>query len=175
MRRSAWVITGVLLGLALGAGWFFGLDGRHAVVLAGAAFAAGVANGLLEAVELPRAAVPALPEPVRGLADLKSLELSLSSTEQDTRTVLEVHALAVAVAAAHPDAPRSRALDAFITDTRPAVLSHREIRAVVDEIERIASGRGDAGPAGSASTTFRTVLADPRHQPAHQPPLQEIP
>ncbi|MFJ6002670.1 hypothetical protein [Arthrobacter sp. NPDC092385] len=175
MKRSAWVITGVLVGLALGAGWFFGLDGRHAVVLAGAAFAAGVANGLLEAVDLPRAAVPALPEPVRGLADLQSLEFSLSSTEPGSRAVLEVHALAVAVAAAHPDAPRSRALDAFITDARPAVLSHREIRAFVDELERLEPGRGDPGPAGSASTASRTILPERRHQPAPQPPPQEIP
>lgn len=174
MKRSAWVITGVLVGLALCAGWFFGLDGRHAVVLAGAAFAAGVANGLLEAVDLPRAALPALPEPVRGLADVQALEFSLSSTDPGTRAVLEVHALAVAVAAAHPDAPRSSALDAFIAETRPAVLSHREIRAFVDELERSVPGRACAVPAGSPSAA-RTVPPGPRHQPTPQPPPQEIP
>jgi hypothetical protein len=55
------------------------------------------------------------------------------------------------------------------------VLSHREIRAVVDEIERIAPGQGGAEPAASASTASRTVLPELRHQPAHQPPPQEIP
>lgn len=137
MKRSAWVITGVLAGLALLAGWFFGLDDRHAVVLVGAAVAAGVANGVLEAVDVPRAVLPPLPESTRGLADLQSLEFSLSSTEPGMRAVLEVHSLAVAVAAARPEAPRSSALDAFIARVQPPALTHRELSAYAEELERI--------------------------------------
>lgn len=137
MKRSAWAITAVLVGLALIAAWFFGLDARHAVVLVGAAVAAGIANGVLEAVDVPRIVLPRLPEPERGLADLQALEFSLASTEPRTRAVLELHALALAVAVARPGAPRSEALDAFVARTQPPALTHRELRMLGAELERI--------------------------------------
>ncbi|MHA7207449.1 hypothetical protein [Arthrobacter sp. MDT1-65] len=137
MKRSAWVLTAVLAGLALAAGWFFGLDARHAVALVAAAIAAGVANGLLEAVDVPRAVLPPLPDPVLGLADIHSLEFSLASAEPGTRAVLEVHALAVTVAAARPDAPRSDALRAFTAQNRPVALTPRALGAVIDELEQL--------------------------------------
>ncbi len=137
MTRSAWGVTAVLVVLAVTAGWFFGLDTRHAVMLLGAAVAAGVANGLLEAVDVPRVVLPPLPDPVLGLADLHSLEFSLASAEPGARAVLEVQSLAVLVAAARPDAPRSDALRAFTTQPQPLSLTPRELRAVVDELEAL--------------------------------------
>ncbi len=137
MKRSAWVITAALVVLAVAAGWFFGLDARHAVVLVGVAVAAGVANGLLEAVDVPRAVQPPLPEPAHGLADVHALEFSLASAEPGARAVLEVHALAVLVAAARPDAPRSDALRAFTAQPHPLAPTARELRAVVDELEAL--------------------------------------
>ncbi|BBE23253.1 hypothetical protein MN0502_21360 [Arthrobacter sp. MN05-02] len=139
MRPSAWVVTGVLIGLAVVACWFFGLDERHAVVLVGAALAAGVANGLLDAIELPGPTLPALPEQPRGLADLQALEFSLSSADPGTRAALEVSAVAASLAAARPDVPRSRALETFLAQARPATLTHRDIRTLLDELERIAA------------------------------------
>ncbi|WP_104179022.1 hypothetical protein [Arthrobacter sp. B0490] len=148
MKRSAWIITAVLAGLALTAGWFFGLDTRHAVALVGVAIAAGVANGLLEAVDVPRAVLPPLPEPALGLADIHSLEFSLASAEPGMRAVLEVHALAVTVAAARPDAPRSDALRAFTAQTRPVVPAPRALGTIIDELERlvVAPPAGVPGP-----------------------------
>lgn len=137
MKPSAWAATGVLVGLALVAGWFFGLDGRHAVVLVGAALAAGIANGLLETVDVPRPTLPALPEPARGLGDVQALEFSLSSAEPGTRAVLEVHAIATSVGAARPGVPRSDALDAFLARDTPSILTHREVRTLLDELERM--------------------------------------
>lgn len=137
MKRSAWVITAVLAGLALAAGWFFGLDARHAVALVGAAIAAGAANGLLEALDVPRAVLPPLADPVLGLADIHALEFSLASAEPGTRAVLELHALAVTVAAARPDAPRSDALRAFTEQIRPVAPTPRDLDAVIDELERL--------------------------------------
>ncbi|WP_434993794.1 hypothetical protein [Arthrobacter sp. Ld5] len=137
MRRSAWAVTAGLVGLALVAVWFFGLDARHAVVVVGAAGAAGIANGVLEGVDVPRAVLPRPPEPERGLADLQALEFSLASTEPGMRAVLEVHALALSVAAARPDAPRSRALDDLVATSRPPALTHRELQALGAELERI--------------------------------------
>ncbi|RJT82159.1 hypothetical protein D6T63_05385 [Arthrobacter cheniae] len=151
MKRSAWAITVVLVLLALVAGWFFGLDARHAVALAGAAFAAGIANGLLEAVDVPRATLAPLPEPVRGLSDLQALEFSLSSTEPGTRAVREVHALALAVTTAHPGAARSPALEALIAKAQSPELSHHELGTIADELERI-------------------VLLQPVAPPRHTPP-----
>jgi hypothetical protein len=137
VKRSAWVITAVLVALALVAGWFFGLDARHATALAGAAVAAGIANGLLEAVDVPRAVLPPLPGPALGLADLHALEFSLASSEPGTRAVLEVHRLAVAAAEARPDAPRSDALRAFTARSSPLPLTSRDLRAVLDELEAL--------------------------------------
>lgn len=144
MRNSAWAITGVLVALALLSSWFFGLDGRHAVILVAAAFAAGIANGLLEAVDLPRPVPPALKETARGLDDLQALEFSLSSAEPGARAALEMHAVAASVAAARPDVPRSAALDAFLAQPRSTALTHREIRALLGELEDIALRATDA-------------------------------
>jgi hypothetical protein len=149
VKRSAWVITAALVVLAATAGWFFGLDARHAVMLVGAAVAAGVANGLLEAVDVPRAVLSPLPEPVHGLADLHSLEFSLASPEPGARAVLEVHALAVLVAAARPDTPRSDALRAFTAQPHPLAPTSQELRAVVDELEALVLTPG-APPASPA-------------------------
>ncbi|MBG6223640.1 hypothetical protein IWX63_000188 [Arthrobacter sp. CAN_A2] len=137
MKRSAWAVTAVLVGLALGAVWFFGLDARHAVVLAAAACAAGIANGVLEAVDVPRIVLPRPPEPERGLADLQALEFSLASKEPGARALLEAHTLARSVAVARPGAPRSDALDTFLAGARPPALNHRELQAVGAELERI--------------------------------------
>ncbi|WP_247826523.1 hypothetical protein [Arthrobacter antioxidans] len=137
MTRSAWAITAALVGLALVAVWFFGLDPRHGVVLVGAACAAGIANGVLEAVDIPRIVLPRPPEPERGLADLQALEFSLASTDPGMRAVLEVHTLARSVAAARPGTPRSDALDAFVAEPRPSGLTHRELQALGAELERI--------------------------------------
>ncbi len=138
MKASAWTITGVLVVLAVVAAWFFGLDERHAVILVGAALAGGVANGLLEAVHLPRAVLPASPEPARGLTHPQSLEFSLSSAEPGSRVVLEVHLVGTALARSRPGAPRSPALDAFLAQRAPTALSHREITAFLDELDRLA-------------------------------------
>ncbi|OUM39762.1 hypothetical protein [Arthrobacter sedimenti] len=162
MKPSAWAVTGVLVGLALVADWFFGLDGRHAVALVGAALAAGITNGLLEAVDVPRHTLPALPEPVRGLGDVQALEFSLSSTEPGTRAVLEVHAIATSVAAARPDAPRSDALDTFLARAAPSALTHREIRAFLDELERmILTPPGTRPSSATARSHTAAAAADP--------------
>lgn len=137
MKRSAWAITAVLIGLALVAVWFFGLDARHAVVLVGAAGAAGIANGVLEGVDVPRVVLPRPPEPERGLADLQALEFSLASADPGMRALLEVRTLALSVVAARPHTPRSTALDAFVADPRPPELTHRELQALGVELERI--------------------------------------
>ncbi|MHA7238317.1 hypothetical protein [Arthrobacter sp. TMS1-12-1] len=142
MKRSAWAVTSALVALAVGAAWFFGLDARHAVVLIGAACAAGIANGVLEGVDVPRIVLPRPPEPERGLADLQALEFSLASADPGMRAVLEVHALALAVAAARPGAPRSSGLEAFLTGTRPPELSHRDLTALAAELERIVLAPG---------------------------------
>lgn len=155
MKRSAWTITGVLVALALLSAWFFGLDGRHSVILVGAALAGGIANGLLEAVQLPRAVLPAFPETRRGLGDLQSLEFSLSSTEPGTRAVLELHAVATALAVHRPNARRSATLDAFLSQDSPTALSHREMGILLDELDRLA-----LHPTGSSANTPRTD-ADP--------------
>lgn len=164
MKRSAWVITAALVGLALVAGWFFGLDDRHAVVLVGAAVAAGVANGVLDAVDVPRAALLPLPEPVRGLSDLQSLEFSLSSTEPGARAVLEVHGLAVAVVAARPDATRSGALETFLARCGSTVPTHRELRAVVAELERIVEGVRPDTPLTPGTARRPVHVAEPRQE-----------
>ncbi|MHA7191006.1 hypothetical protein ACX80N_12020 [Arthrobacter sp. MDT2-16] len=167
MKRSAWAITAVLVGLAVAAGWFFGLDSRHAVALVGAALAAGVANGLLEAVDVRRVALPPLPDPVLGIADLQSLEFSLASTDPGARAVLEVHALAEMVAAARPHAPRSDALVAFAARSRPLAPTSRELRSLVDELERLVR------PAPAAGSPAARPAMDPSAAPtAHH---QEIP
>ncbi|MHA7146179.1 hypothetical protein ACX80U_15840 [Arthrobacter sp. TmT3-37] len=159
MRPSAWAVTGVLIVLAIVACWFFGLDDSHAVVLVGAALAAGVANGLLEAIEFPRPTLPALPEQARGLADLQALEFSLSSADPGTRAVLEMHAVAASLAAARPDVPRSSGLETFLTRARPATLTHREIRSLLDELDRIAAtstgSRTHARPSAAALPAAR--------------------
>lgn len=149
MKASSWVTTGVLVVLALIAGWFFGLDGRHAVVLVCGALAAGIANELLEAVDLPRSTPAPLPEPVRGLADLQALEFSLGSSQPGTRALLEVHAIASSVTAAWPGAPRSAALEAFLSQPQPPAATHRQIRDLLDELEQIPLRRA-AGPAGNS-------------------------
>ena len=137
MKPSAWAVTVVLVGLALAAAWFFGLDARHAAVLIGAAGAAGIANGVLEAVDVPGVVLARPPEPERGLADLQSLEFSLASADPGMRAVLEVHSLARSVAAARPGTPRSEALDAFLAEARPPALTHRELRELGAELERL--------------------------------------
>lgn len=137
MKRSAWAITAALVILAVVSAWFFGLDARHAVVLVGAAFAAGIANGLLESVDVPRAGLTPLPVPARGLAEIQALEFSLSSADPGMRAVLEVHELAVDAARTRPDVPRSPSFDAFVAQPQPAPLDHRTLRSLADELERI--------------------------------------
>ncbi|WDF32338.1 hypothetical protein PTW37_10700 [Arthrobacter agilis] len=137
MKRSAWIITAVLVVVAVVASWFFGLDNRHGAALVGAAVAAGVANGLLESVEVPRATLAPLPEHPRGLADIQSLEFSFSSAEPGTRAVLEVHALAAALLAAHPGAPAGPALRAFAGRPPPASPDHRTLQAFVHELDHM--------------------------------------
>ncbi|WP_422390085.1 hypothetical protein [Arthrobacter sp. N1] len=151
MKRSAWAVTAVLVVLAGVSAWFFGLDPRHAVVLVGAAFAAGIANGLLDAVDVPRARLTPLPVPVRGLAEIQALEFSLSSADPGMRAVLEVHGLAADAARARPDVPRSPSFDAFVAQSQPAPLDHRTLRSLADELERIVlSPRAtDAAPSPS--------------------------
>ena len=138
MKRAAWLITGALVLLALLSAWFFGLDGRHAVILVGAALAAGVANGLLDAVHLPRAALPAVPDVPRGLGDLQALEFSLSSTEPGTRALRELQTVAGALVAARPGVPRSAALEDLVAGTASQPLSHREVGTLLDELEQLA-------------------------------------
>lgn len=139
MKPSAWVITAVLVVLALLADWFFGLDERHAVILVGAAVAAGLANGLLEAVELPRFALPAVPEAARGLAVIQHLEFSLASGEPGTRAVREVHAVALIIAGTFPGRPRSAALESFLVQPPPSALGQGEIRRIIEELEGLAT------------------------------------
>jgi hypothetical protein len=137
VKRSSWIITAVLVLLALVAAWFFGLDARHAVALVGAAFAGGIANGLLESLDVRRSVLAPLPETPRGLADVQALEFSLSSVEPGARAVLEVHALAVGVLAAHPGSAASEALRTFVGRTRPSSLDHRSLGALILELEQI--------------------------------------
>lgn len=146
MKPSAWVITVVLVVLSVVAAWFFGLDARHAVVLVGAAFAAGVVNGLLESVDLSRPTPASLPSQPRGLADLQALEFSLSSAEPGTRAVLELRSVASSVAAASPGVARSAALERFLSPSRPPALTHREVGDLLDELERISAGSGGRDP-----------------------------
>jgi hypothetical protein len=160
VKPSAWAVTGVLVGLALVADWFFGLDGRHAVALVGAALAAGIANGLLEALDVLRPTLPALPEPARGLGDIQALEFSLSSTEPGTRAVLDVQAIATSVVAARPDAPRSDALDAFLARADPSDLTHREIRTFLDELERMILKPPETGPSSAPRSHTADAAAD---------------
>ncbi len=136
MKCSAWAVTGVLTFLALVAAWFFGLDPAHAVVLVGAGITAGIANGVLEAVDVPRPVLSPLPPPVLGLADLQALEFSLSATEPGSRAILEVHTLARAVIALRGPTQSATALEAFATGPAPVMLRHRELRALIDEMER---------------------------------------
>lgn len=138
MKRAAWAITGALVGLALFSAWFFGLDARHSVILVGTALAGGVANGLLDAVQLPRAPLPAFQETARGLGDLQALEFSLSSADPGTRAVLELHAVATALAARRPGVPRSATLEAFVSREAATTLPQREIGPLLDELERLA-------------------------------------
>ncbi len=146
VRASAWLITGVLVGLACVSAWFFGLDARHAVVVVGAAFAGGIANGLLDGVDLPRPVLAALPAPTRGLADVQALEFSLSSSEPGARAVLELHTLGTALVADVPAASRSEGLDRFLSQQRPPGLSHREVRDLLDELERLSAAKREGGP-----------------------------
>ena len=119
--------------------------------LVGAAFAAGIANGLLEAVDVSRARLMPLPVPVRGLAEIQALEFSLSAADPGMRAVLEVHGLAVDAARARPDVPRSPSFDAFVAQSQPAPLDHRTLRSLADELERIVltPGATDAAPSPS--------------------------
>jgi hypothetical protein len=146
VRASAWLITVVLVGLACVSAWFFGLDARHAVVLVGAAFAGGIANGLLDGVDLPRPVLAALPAPTRGLADVQALEFSLSSSEPGSRAVLELHTIGTRLAADVPAAPRSEALERFLSQQRPLPLTHREVRDLLDELVRISSTKREEDP-----------------------------
>ncbi|THJ66176.1 hypothetical protein E8P82_09215 [Arthrobacter echini] len=137
MKPSAWVITAVLTVLGLVAGWFFGLDPAHAVVLVGAGLTAGIANGVLESVDAPRPALAPLPRPVTGLADLQALEFSLSASEPGTRAILETHTIARAVVAARGSAPVPTTLAAFAAGPVPAELGHRELRTIIDDLEEV--------------------------------------
>lgn len=137
MKGSAWVIMLVLTALALVAGWFFGLDPAHAVVLAGAGLAAGIANGVLESVDAPRPVLTPLPQPVRGLADLQALEFSLSAAEPGMRAILELHALARDVIAARAPAQGRTALTTFAAGAAPAALRSRDIRTLIGDLERL--------------------------------------
>lgn len=146
MKGSAWVITLVLTALAVVAGWFFGLDPAHAVVLAGAGLAAGIANGVLESVDAPRRVLTPLPQPVRGLADLQALEFSLSASEPGMRAILELHSLARDVIAARASAPRTTALNTFAGGTAPSALGPRELRTLVDDLERLVRHNDQTAP-----------------------------
>lgn len=175
MRRSAWAITAVLVVLAAASAWFFGLDDRHAVVLVGAAFAAGVANGLLEAVDVPRARLTPLAVPLRGLAEVQALEFSLSSADPGMRAVLEVHGLAVDAARARPEVPRSTSFDAFVAQSQPAPLDHRTLRSLADELERIVLTPRETDVRGVTPALSPAGGKPPVDRaPSLQPPNQEI-
>lgn len=135
MKRSAWVVTAVLVALAVGGGWFFGLDQRHAVALTGAAFGAGVVNGLLDAVHLPRILPPPPARPELGSVDVRALEFSLSSAEPGARAVLELRAAATGAVALRPNAPRSAALSAFLASRGPVSPGRREITGILEELD----------------------------------------
>lgn len=141
MKRSAWVITGAAVLLALVAVWFFGLGAPHAVVLVGAAVAAGVANGLLESVDLRRPVLAAVPAPTHGLADVQALEFSLTSGEPGARALLELHTVGRLLVAARPDAELSDPLVSFLAAARPPTLTHRELEGFLRELS--AAGPGD--------------------------------